>query len=275
MNSEDPAKLQTLGTFNSVADHFDDQPLSFWNRFGRATIERLSLPAGAAVLDVCCGSGASALPGAQAVGPEGRVIGVDLADKLLELARSKAAAQGLQNVEFRVGDMENLQFADGSFDAVVCVFGIFFVEDMASQIAELWRMTKPGGQLAITTWGERVLEPAYSLWQEAVKKNRPDLYEAHRPWDRTSREQTLRSLFTQAGVPDVQITSQQGWHQLATSADWRAIVQGTGLRWTLDKLGSDAGEAILRANQKWLSDNAVTQLEVNVLYGLARKAAPL
>ena len=145
------AKLKAATTYNAAADHFDDDPLGFWDRYGRGTIERLTLSPGSTVLDVGCGSGASAIPAAQRVGPGGRVIGVDLAERLLAMARAKANALRLQNAEFRVGDMESLGFSDGAFDAVVCVFAIFFVPDMVKQVRELWRMVRPGGQLAITT----------------------------------------------------------------------------------------------------------------------------
>src|SRR5215212_10152381 len=103
---------------------------------------------GARVLDVCCGTGASALPAAEAVGPTGNVTGVDLAKELLELARHKAVQQRLGNIEFEVGDILSLRFPAKSFDAVVCVFGIFFVPDMARAVSELWSRIRPGGQLA-------------------------------------------------------------------------------------------------------------------------------
>ena len=124
---------------------FDAEPLGFWARYGRRTVERLRLRHGAHVLDVCCGTGASALPAAQAVGPEGHVIAVDLAGDLLKLGQAKAQTAGLQCVEFCRGDMTGLGFPDRHFDAVVCVFGIFFVPDMETQVAELWRMVRPGG----------------------------------------------------------------------------------------------------------------------------------
>jgi ubiquinone/menaquinone biosynthesis C-methylase UbiE len=151
----DPAKLKAQTAYNSASDHFDDEPLAFWARIGSGTVERLALPAGATVLDVGCGTGASAIPAATAVGPTGRVIGVDLAEQLLNRAREKARQQGLSNVEFRQGDMENLGYQDGFFDAVISVFSVFFVPDMTKQVAELWRMVKPGGQLAVTTGGRR------------------------------------------------------------------------------------------------------------------------
>src|SRR5262249_35189199 len=164
----EPAKLKAATTYNAASDHFDDAPLAFWDRYGRRTVERLALADGALVLDVGCGSGASALPAAERVGPAGRVIGVDLAERLLRLAGEKARTRGLGNVEFRCDDMTALGFEDGHFDAVVCVFAIFFVPDMERQVAELWRMVRPGGRLAITTWGPRMFEPGSSAWWAAV-----------------------------------------------------------------------------------------------------------
>jgi ubiquinone/menaquinone biosynthesis C-methylase UbiE len=92
------AKLKAERTYNAAADTFDAQPLGSWNRYGRRTVERLGLRHGAHVLDVCCGSGASALPAAQAVGRSGTVIAVDLANDLLELGRAKARAAGQQAI---------------------------------------------------------------------------------------------------------------------------------------------------------------------------------
>src|SRR5262245_65427298 len=70
----DPAKLKAATTYNAAADHFDDGPLAFWDRYGRGTVERLRLKPGSVILDVGCGSGASAIPAGKAVGPNGRVI---------------------------------------------------------------------------------------------------------------------------------------------------------------------------------------------------------
>ena len=102
------AQLKAEKTYSAAADNFDAKPLAFWDRYGRRTVERVRLRRGARVLDVCCGSGASALPAAQAVGPEGVVIAVDLSEWLLGLGRAKATAAGLRCVEFRSGDMTAL-----------------------------------------------------------------------------------------------------------------------------------------------------------------------
>ena len=125
MPNPEETTQRLVSAFNAAADNFDDSALHFWDYFGRKTVDKLSLRTGARVLDVCCGSGASAIPAAEAVGPSGLVVGVDLAEKLLELARAKAEERLLKNISFRRADMVALNYPAGSFDAVSCVFGIF------------------------------------------------------------------------------------------------------------------------------------------------------
>src|ERR1700755_629045 len=110
-NMPENAQARAAFTYNAAADFYDASPLSFWDYFGRRTIELASLSIGSRVLDVCCGSGASALAAAEAVGPNGNVIGVDLAKRLLDLARTKAIQRRLTNIEFEVGDMLSMRFS--------------------------------------------------------------------------------------------------------------------------------------------------------------------
>src|SRR5215470_14997878 len=107
-NATEQAKRKATATYNAAAEHFDD--IEYWDVAGRRTVERLNLKPGSMVLDVGCGTGASALPAAEIVGSSGSVLGVDLAVNILERARAKAMQRQLQNVEFRVGDMTNLGF---------------------------------------------------------------------------------------------------------------------------------------------------------------------
>src|SRR5215211_8854858 len=104
----DDAKQKAASTYNAASDFYDHPANTFWGRYGRQTVERLRLAPGQRVLDVCCGSGASAIPAAEAVGPTGSVLGVDLAENLFVLAREKANQRGLTNIEFRTGDVLNL-----------------------------------------------------------------------------------------------------------------------------------------------------------------------
>jgi ubiquinone/menaquinone biosynthesis C-methylase UbiE len=91
-DEREATKTKAQTTYNAASDHFDDAPLAFWARYGRRTVEQLTLTPGANVLDAGCGTGASALPAAERVAPNGHVIGVDLAEKLLAIGRAKAAS---------------------------------------------------------------------------------------------------------------------------------------------------------------------------------------
>src|SRR5947209_4616046 len=257
------AQEAEAATYNTAADHFDHPALGFWDRYGRGTVERLALQPGASVLDVCCGSGASALPAAAAVGPSGSVLGIDVAEGLLGLARDKARAAGLDNVEFRVGDMMDMGLPAASFDAVVCVFGVFFVPDVTAAVEQLWRVVRPGGQLAVTIWGPRIFEPATSAFWAAVARERPELVHAYEPWNRITDPDGLRECLVAAGVAGATIEEEDGWQPLQDPDDWWTIVLGTGYRATADQLAPDAAARVRRACSARLAGDRVTAVETN------------
>jgi ubiquinone/menaquinone biosynthesis C-methylase UbiE len=269
----EPAKIKAQAAYDAASDHFDDTPLAFWARTGQRTVERLGLPAGAAVLDVGCGTGASALPAATAVGNIGSVIGIGLAERLLARAQEKARQQGLSNLSFVQADMERSGYPDSSFDAVISVFSVFFVPDMGKQVAELWRMVKPGGQLAITTWGPRAFEPAATAFWSAVKNHAPP--ELHfggfNPWDRVTTVDAVRDLLLGAGVTDLQIEAESGRQPLRTVDDWWTIVIGSGFVWTVEQMGSEAADRVRIETLQSLRADKTTLIETNVIYAVARK----
>jgi ubiquinone/menaquinone biosynthesis C-methylase UbiE len=269
--TEESAQARAERTYNSAAGFFDLPALGFWNRFGQATVDHLSLGNGASVLDVCCGAGASALPAARMVGPVGHVLAVDLADNLLELGRAKARVEALDNIDFRHADMLALGLDSGSFDAVVCVFGIFFVPDIPAAIRELWRLVKPNGQLAITTWGPRIFEPAVSYFWDAVGELRPELVQGYQPWDRITDVETLREVLRSGGVDSADIQADDGVQQLSAPEDWWSIVLGTGYRNTVDQLGPEWASVVRDHCIRRLRVEHVRQVETNVIYARSEK----
>jgi ubiquinone/menaquinone biosynthesis C-methylase UbiE len=270
MNKEEAIQKSTA-TFNSAADYFDAPALPFWNRFGQNTVDRIQLQPGAKVLDVCCGSGASAIPAAVKVGHTGSVLGADLADSLLELARQKSQQQGLTNIEFRCGDFTSLGLPNESFDAIICVFGIFFVPDMEAAVAELWRMLRPGGKLAITSWGTRVFEPANQTFWNAIKIERPELYKQFTPWYRIGDTDSLKALLESSGATNVEVFAEIDSHQLTTPEDWWTMVMGGGIRGTIDRLDAATQARVRSVNMQFLQDNHIQALDSDVLYAISQK----
>ena len=265
------ANARATATYNAAADCYDDPANSFWERFGRRTIERLLLQPGAHVLDVCCGSGASAIPAAEKVGPKGFVLGVDLAEKLLERARLKATNRGLQNLEFRVGDMLDLRLRTSEFDAVVCVFGIFFVPDMRAGVQALWDVVRPGGKLAITTWGPRWFEPATTVFWNSVREVRPDLYKGFNPWDRICDPGSVRALLADGGIQQAEVIAEAGEHPIPSPEAWWSAVLGSGYRGTLDQIDPVVQQKVRTANLTSIRDSGITSVEANVVYAIATK----
>ena len=272
MPTPEDAKTRATVAYNAAADSYDDPANSFWGRFGRTTVERLRLSPGARVLDVCCGSGASALPAAEAVGPDGSVLGIDLATNLLELARAKAAVRGLRNAEFRLGDMLDLNLPDSQFDAVVCVFGIFFVPDMSAAVRALWRVVRPGGRLALTTWGPRFFEPATAAFWNAIRAERPDLYRGFNPWDRICAPPAVDAMLREAGVEGAEVVAEAGQHPIASPEAWWAAVLGTGYRGTLEQLDAAGRERVRAANLHFIRQSGTRAVDANVVFAIARKA---
>ena len=114
----------------------------------RRFYERLDVPAGAALLDVACGSGQVALVAAR----EGvRVTGIDIAENAIERARARAAAEEL-DARFEVADAEALPFEDASFDVVVSMVGAMFAPRPELVANELTRVCAPGGTIAMANW---------------------------------------------------------------------------------------------------------------------------
>jgi ubiquinone/menaquinone biosynthesis C-methylase UbiE len=271
MPTPQDAKRSVTYTFDAASDAYDDSALGFRDNFGRETVEKLGIREGARVLDVCCGTGSSAIPAAELVGRSGFVIGVDLADRLLALAREKARQRALQNITFRVADMLELDYQAESFDAVLCVFGIFLVPDMPAAVRELWRFVRPGGKLAITSWGRNVLEPANSVFWRSVRELRSELYKSSEPWDRIADPADLRQMLREGGVEADEVIAENRWHPIRSPEDWWTIVLGSGRRGAIEQLTPTEVTAVREANLAFVRDYRITRLETNALRAVVTK----
>lgn len=130
----------SLGSYERTATELE--PVS------RLVVERAGLTPGERVLDIACGTGNAALRAAER---GARVTGVDLAERLVRVAATRAQAAGV-DARFLVGDAEQLPVPDASADAVLSVFGVMFAPGAARAAAEIVRVLAPGGRALVTAW---------------------------------------------------------------------------------------------------------------------------
>ncbi len=128
------------GDFGKIASYSAEEAENFVNRIG--------IPPEAVVLDVACGTGNTTLPAAKT---GASVTAVDIATNLLEQARQRADSEKLK-IAFKEADVEDLPFADASFDVVLTMFGAMFAPRPEKVAAELLRVCKPGGLIAMANW---------------------------------------------------------------------------------------------------------------------------
>jgi enediyne biosynthesis protein CalE5 len=183
-------------------DRFFDEQMAFLNH---RLVADARLRSGMQTLDLGSGTGYPALLGAQTVGPTGRMIGVDLAEQMLAVARRKATALGLENVTFRTGDATSLPFEANSFDAVTSRFCLMFLPEILKAGAEIARVLRPGGWVAAAVWSAPEKNPSIGLSMEAIKKvvelppqdpTAPGIFRLATPGD-------LAGMMQQAGLIDV------------------------------------------------------------------------
>jgi SAM-dependent methyltransferase len=199
------------------------------------------------------------------------VLGIDVAEPLLDIARGKAAREGLANIEFRYGDATRSALPDGSFDAVICVFGVFFAPDMAGFVAEMWRLVRPGGVLAVTTWGPGLFEPASTIFWESVREAEPSLFKAFNPWDEITTGPALADLLSRGGVEHPDVLAAPASQHLDQPDRFWDIVLGSGYRATIDALSQEQRDLVRGLVLQKLRSRRITELRTDVVFSTARR----
>jgi SAM-dependent methyltransferase len=177
--------------------------------FGREAMARLRLARGERVVDVGCGCGQTLLELAELVGPEGRVLGVDVAPPMLERARQRSAGQA--SVSLALADAQTHPFAPAEFDAAFSRFGVMFFDDARAAFANLRRALVPGGRLAFVCWQEIARNPWADRPLRAVldvlgRTEAPELVRLDRPGPFSlSDPDRVCSVLAGAGFTDVAV----------------------------------------------------------------------
>lgn len=170
-------------------------------------VELAEVKPGQRVLDIATGIGEPALLAASRVGPAGRVVATDLSSQMLDIARERATTLGLTNVEFIEADAERLDFPDGSFDTILCRWGLTDLPTPLNTLVAIRRLLNPHGSFATSVWEVGPKGRPLASLATAVAREMFDL-PPPRPGDPSlsgSVENALEKEMIQAGFSDVRV----------------------------------------------------------------------
>jgi len=242
MNDHATGQLTT-----NAADYYEENfvPALFRDRTG-PLLDLAEVSAGDTVLDVGCGTGILARDAWRRLSGNGAVTGIDRNDGMIATARRVAP-----DIDWQIGQAEALPFADASFDHVISQFALMFFENRMEGLAEMWRVTKPGGRLTVAVWDKLENTPGYAAMTEIDARLFGDevANELHTPYSMGDKDELLW-LFSQAGITGAHVSTHEGMARFASIKAWVALdVDG----WTLGEIiGKEGHERLLKAAEEEL-----------------------
>ncbi|MCR4300577.1 MAG: class I SAM-dependent methyltransferase [Sulfuricaulis sp.] len=237
MNEAD-LRARVISVFNLVAAGYDNPALRFFPFCADRLVRHINPMPGSKLLDVATGTGVVALAAAQAVGEQGRVMAIDLAESMLDRLQEKVVKFGVQNIDLHVMDVSSLEFRRDYFDYVVCSFGIFLLPDMAAGLQEWVRVLKPGGRIMFTAFGTRAFQPMMERLLVRLENHgfmsADD--KAAMASNRLAEPGRCRELLLQAGLGEIEVTTEQAGYHLKDETQWWDVLWHSGMRGRLEKI---------------------------------------
>jgi ubiquinone/menaquinone biosynthesis C-methylase UbiE len=235
----DAHKSAVAKAYGLASAGYHKPALKFFAQGAAALVDFAGLARGQKVLDVATGTGHAALYAGIKVGAEyGSVVGIDIAEEMVHVAHAYAKMLPRCNVRFELMDGEHTSFVDNTFDAVLCSYGIFFLPDMANGITEWKRVTKPGGWVCFSAFGDTAFQPQSDLFEQYIRQFGPLIPDKKRPfgWQRLVDPQALVALLDQAGMINVEVREVKIGYLLQDKEAWWEICWNSGFRGPLAQL---------------------------------------
>jgi enediyne biosynthesis protein CalE5 len=181
-------------------------------------VELAGVERGSHVLDVAAGYGEPSLSAARRAGSEGAVVASDISAEMIAFGRERAAATGLENIEFVQSDAASLDFPPASFDAALSRWGIIFEPDAEAAAARIRSFLKPSGRMAISSWGTPDRVPFLAIPMRTAMQRLevpPPPTKTPGPLSRPTPE-ALGGLLEAAGFSDVEV------EEAEVTFEWRS-----------------------------------------------------
>jgi len=271
---EQQRKAMLKETFDTVSGGYDGGALRFFPQSAQGMVSLLDLRGDEHALDVACGTGHASLAVARML-PNGRVTGIDFSAGMLDQARRKAAAQGIGHIDFLERDMTALGFPADSFDVALCAFGIFFVDDMDTQLAHVASVVKPGGKIVISSFqAEHYFHPLREMMLARLRSYAVAIPPPN--WQRVGDEGACTALFNRVGLTNTRVESMNVGYYLDDAERWWDVVWNAGFRRLVSQLPHDDRERFKREHLEeieGLTTNDGIWLDVGVLYTVGTKSA--
>ncbi|MGH9924356.1 MAG: class I SAM-dependent methyltransferase [Nitrososphaeraceae archaeon] len=177
-------------------------------KVSRRLIELAEIKPSSRVLDIATGIGEPAITAANLVGSNGHILATDISPQMLSVAKQRAISLGLQNViEFKEGDIETIDLASSTFDAVLCRFGLMFLPDLKAGLYNIYQSLVEGGNFAAAVWASPDQDTLIATIMSTVMKetnSEPPPPGTPGPFS-LSDEDSLKNFFMMSGFKDTNI----------------------------------------------------------------------
>ncbi len=224
-------------TFNRTAPSYDRVGPRFFSYFGKRLVELAGVCSGASVLDVGCGRGAILFPAAEKVGVSGEVIGIDIAETMLQQTAYDIENLGFDKARVCNMDAEALHFPEACFDFVICGFGLYEFYDLDPALAEAFRVLKPNGVFAASIWGRNV-DRRWDGFRRIVKSYRGQLKPAPEAKNvpQLREPADIAAILSQAGFTDIQTVVEEKEFYFQDVDEWWAFEWSHGNRFLWERM---------------------------------------
>ena len=235
MSDRDGQKANIAGLYNRVAPSYGRVGPDAFSYAGRQLVERIGIAEGTQVLDVGVGRGANLFPAAEKVGFCGQVIGIDLAEKMLQETAAEIERRSISHATVLQMDAEELTFPTGSFDVVLCGFAIFLFPHLEQALAEFYRVLRPGGKLGITVAHN---PDALSQWygKHLTEYANQHHFPLNAGGTHLGYHSELPTYLAHAGFSDVQVLHDQTEVVYADAQQWWDAKWTHGTRYSLEHM---------------------------------------